>query len=303
MTNWDDLRAFIAVADETSFALAAKRLGVNKSTVSRRMSALEEALGVRLLDIHGRGHVLTADGQRLLEHARSIATQIEALERDLVGRDAQLSGAVTLATTEALAREVLPPHLKTFRDAFPEVSVAVLTGNEVVRLGEGRAAVALRHGEKPSEGDVVVRALCGVAGALYASREYIEREGRPSRVDLSSHKFVGVHENLAHLPAARFLEELVPSSCIAIRCTDLGSQVAAVEVGLGIAVLPCFAGDARPSLVRLFEPEASLSSELWLVWHGELRRTGRVRALVEHLATALAAERARFEGENAMPPS
>jgi hypothetical protein len=99
------------------------------------------------------------------------------------------------------------------------------------------------------------------------------------------------------------LEELVHADCVAMRCSDLGSQVAAVEVGLGIAPLPCFVADRRPSLIRLFPPEEQLRRPLWLLWHRELRQTARVRALVDHLAQALHEERPMFEGTAALANS
>jgi DNA-binding transcriptional LysR family regulator len=297
MRTWDDLRFFLGMASEPSLSLAAKKLSVNKSTVFRRVAALEEEMGIRLVEVRGRAYTLTAEGERMLEHARCIEERIRSMERDLVGRDAQLAGAVTLATTETLAREVLAPHIASFAKVYPKVCVSVLTGNQPLRLAEGQASIALRHGDKPTDGELVARGVCDVSGALYASQQYLERHGRPEhREQLAQHKIVGVHANLAHLPAAQLMDSLVPAECVVMRCSDLGSQVAAVEVGLGIAPLPCFMADRRPSLVRLFDPEPQLRGTLWLIWHRDLRQTARVRALVDHLAKALYDERPLFEG-------
>ncbi|HKY41126.1 MAG TPA: LysR family transcriptional regulator [Polyangiaceae bacterium] len=266
MRTWDDLRFFLSVASERSLAKAAKKLNVNKSTVSRRIAALEEEMAIRLLEMRGRGYALTSEGERLLEHARTVEERIASMERELVGRDSQLAGAVTLATTEPLAREVLAPYLLSFAKAYPRVCVNVLTGNQALRLAEGHASVALRHGDKPTDGEVVAKGVCEVSGAFYASQQYLVRQGRPKRrQDLVCHKMVGVHASLGHLPAAKLVDALVPADCISMRCSDLGSQVAAVEVGLGVAPLPCFIADRRPSLVRLFEPEEQLRGTLWLI--------------------------------------
>jgi DNA-binding transcriptional LysR family regulator len=298
LRSWDDLRFFLAVARAPSLTAAAKALRVNKSTASRRLAALEKEIGARLVEVRGHRTSLTGEGQRLLEHALGLERRIQEIERDLTARDARLEGKVTLATTDALAREVLVPLLASFIEALPGVRIDVVTGNRALDLQQGLADVALRHGPRPADGDLVARRICSLAGALYASRAYLRGRGRPERhADLAAHRIVGIHAELADLPAAKLVDALVPQESVALRYGDLGAQVAAVEAGLGIAALPCFVGDQRPLLVRLFPPEEALAQTLWLVWHRDLSRTSRVRALVDHLAQGLTRSRALFEGD------
>ena len=300
MLSWDDLRIFLAVARAPSLAAAAKALRVNKSTAFRRVAALEQEIGARLVEVRGRGYALTEEGQRLLEQTLALEGRIHEIARDVAGRDTKLAGKITLATTDALAREMLAPLLASFLDAFPEVRLNVLTDNRALDLSKGAADVALRHGQRPADGDLVAKRICSVAGALYASQAYLRARGRPERqTDLRAHRIVGMHADLADLPAARLIDGLVADESVALRHSDLGAQVAAVEAGLGIAALPCFVADRRAPLVRLFPPEDVLAQTLWLVWHRSLRRTSRVRALVDHLAQGLARSRALFEGGRA----
>lgn len=297
MRDWDSLRFFLAVARAGSLARAATSLGVNKSTAFRRLVALEEELGARLLEVRARRYVPTEAGLRLLERASALEESIQGVERELAGKDAEIAGGLTLATTEVLAREILAPHLAAFADAHPEVRLTVVTANRLHAMSRGEAHVALRHGPRPTEPELVVRRIAGVAATFYASKRYLDTHSRPRTVDeLAGHRLVAPTDTLAHLAPSKRLARLAPRAAVVHRYSDLGAQVAAVEAGLGVALLPCFAAERRPSLVRLLPPEAPSSGGLFLVWHADLRGNARVRAFVTHLQAALEGDRALFEG-------
>ncbi|MFZ5896045.1 MAG: LysR family transcriptional regulator [Myxococcota bacterium] len=298
MRNWDDLRLLLVTARHGTLSRAAAELGMNKSTASRRLGQLESELGVRLLELRGRKYLPTEAGRRLLDHASAVEQRLHEVERELVGGDAHLAGSITLATTDVLAREVLPAHLSSFAEAYPAVRLTLLAANRLHAMNDGEAHVALRHGARPSDPNLVAKKLCDVAAGFYAAHGYTERHGRPhTYAALADHRILGFHEELGALPAAKLIDELVPRHRVAQRHSDLGAHVAAVEAGLGIAPLPCFAAAPRQTLTALFPPEERLRSGLWLVWHRDLRESARVRALVTHLTRALVSQRALFEGQ------
>ncbi len=296
--NWDDLRIFLATTRAGTLARAGEALGINQSTVFRRIGALEERLGAQLFERRSRGYVLTATGERLSALVARMEDDVHAIERELVGSDQQLRGDVRVTTTDTLAIQLIGPYLAEFAKKCPGVRVSVNVDNRMFALGRGEADVAIRPGARPTEQDVVPRRICRVAGALYASADYVARNGTPRRrADLVRHRIIGVDESLAHVRYARHVDNLVGDASIAMRCSSLLTQCMAVEQGLGIAALPCFMLDRNPNVVRLFACEPELDNELWLVVHRDLRRAARIRAFVDSMTQQLEADRDLLQGK------
>ena len=294
--DWDDLRSFLAIARAGSLQGAARTLGVNHSTVFRRLNALEARLGVRLFDRFPRGYALSAAGEHMLASAERVEEEILALERRLLGGDVRLAGTLRVTTTDTLAHALLGPHLRAFQAAYPAIELELITGNAFFDLSRREADVALRPSRHP--GDAMVgRKLADIAVALYGARDYLAERGRPqSEAELAGHALITGDASLAHLPATRWLARHVAPGTTVLRCNSWLTQCAAARAGLGLVALPCFLGDRAPELVRVLPPEPSLAGELWLLTHPDLRRTARVRALMETLARGLRRERALLEG-------
>jgi len=297
--DWNDLRSFLAIAREGSLQGAARALGVNHSTVFRRLNALEARLGVRLFDRSPRGYGLTAAGEQMVRSAERVEDEILGLERRLLGGDVRLAGSLRVTTTDTLVHGVLGPHLRAFQAAYPGIELELITGNAFFDLSKREADVALRPSRHP--GDAMVgRRLAALAVALYAARDYLAARGRPASPDeLADHALITGDVSLAHLPATRWLARHVPTAGSVLRCNSWLSQLAAARAGLGLAALPCFLGDRAPELVRVLPPDPALAGELWLLTHPDLRRTARVRAFMETIARGIRRERALLEGEAA----
>src|SRR5262245_44529520 len=164
--EWDDLRFVLAVAAEGSLAGAARVLGVNHTTVLRRVNAFEERLGVRLFERLPAGYTLTTEGAELIEAARLMEDTVTSLERRLVGRDRKLAGTIRVTTTDTLAGSILPGILADFRRQHPGIALELATSNMVVSLSKRAADVAIRPAENPPEA-LVGRRVSSVAFALY----------------------------------------------------------------------------------------------------------------------------------------
>jgi DNA-binding transcriptional LysR family regulator len=294
--DWNDLRSFLAIARQGGLQGAARMLGVNHSTVFRRLNALEARLGVRLFDRSARGYALTAAGEHMLASAERVEDEIIGLERRLLGGDVRLSGTLRVTTTDTLVHGVLGPHLQAFQAAYPAIELELITGNAFFDLSKREADVALRPSRHP--GDAMVgRRLAEIAVALYGGRDYLAARGRPPSVAaLDGHAVIIGDASLGHLPATRWLAERTPAGATVLRCNSWLSQFAAARAGLGLAALPCFLGDTAPELLRVLPPEPALAGELWLLTHPDLRRTARVRAFMETLARGLRREQALLEG-------
>lgn len=297
LEDWSHLRDFLALVRNRTLANAGESLGVDASTVFRRINALEDALGSTLFERRGRGYVLTATGDSLVPYASRVEEQVLRLEREVAGHDQALSGTIRVTTTDTFALRLLGPHLRDFHQTYPGIRVDLLLDDRVFRLGRGEADVAIRPGSPPTEDDVIPRQVTRIASALYASKDYVKSAGRPRRKgELKKHRLIDLSERLAHVPYAQLITKLAPSSQIVFRSSNLMGQVMAVEQGLGIGLLPCFLVDRNPNIVRLFAPEPDMDSALWLVVHRDLRHMARVRAFVDFITECIADERDLLEG-------
>jgi DNA-binding transcriptional LysR family regulator len=169
----------------------------------------------------------------------------------------------------------------------------------VFDLGRGEADMAIRPMRPQSGGSIVSRKICDMAGALYASAEYLERHGRPRRrADLARHDLVVGTGGLGRSVFGQVLLEHGRPERVVARANTMLTLYRAAASGLGVTALPCFLGDADDSLVRLFPPEPALTGSLWLLYHGELRQTARVRAFSEFVFESIRAERDVLEGRS-----
>lgn len=294
---WDDLRTFLAIARAGSLAGAARSLGVNHSTVFRRLNALEAALGVRLFERLPGGYVPTAAGDDMRAAAERVEREVQALELRLAGGDVRLTGTLRVTTTDTLAEGLLGPHLRAFAEAYPGIRLELVTSNAFFSLSRREADVALRPSRQPDDA-MVGGKLADLAVAVYGSHDYLAAHGAPRTVDdLARHRLISGDASLAHLPAVRWLARHAPEEAVVLRCNSWLSQLTAVRAGLGLAALPCFLADPHRDVARVLAPAPALASELWLLTHPELRRTARVRAFMDTLGRSLRRERALLEGQ------
>jgi len=290
--EWDDLRFVLAVAEAGSLAGAARRLGVNHTTVLRRIGAFEKRLGVRLFERLPTGYVPTAGGEELIAAARAVDETVTRLERKLAGKDLRLSGVVRVTTTDTLMDAILPDVLRAFRDSYPGIQVEVAISNLMFNLTKREADVAIRPASKPPE-TLVGRRVAKIAFAIYASPRYLADNPRQ---DLPGHRWVVPDDSLAGTAAGKWMRSQFAGSEIALRADSLLALRQAAQAGLGLAPLPCYLGDAAPDLVRVDGPIAEMETSLWILTHADLRHTARIRAFTEFAASALAQRRPLFEG-------
>ena len=253
--NWDDLRYVLAVADHGSVASAARRLGVNHTTVLRRLHAFEEAKKIRLFERLSTGYVLTAEGEQLIAAARSIDDTVAALERRIAGRELKLEGVIRVTTTDTFMISVLPRHLASFRERHPRIAIELALTNSRLNLTKRDADVAIRPArELPAP--LIGERVCDVGFAVYGAESYLD--GRPADIFAAGHAWLGGDEMLANAPVVRWMSRQVPSARIAFRADSFVALHHAAAAGLGLATLPCCLGDQDPALRRLEGPKEDL---------------------------------------------
>ena len=285
--NWDDLRHFLAVARAGSTLGGARLLGVNQTTVARRVASLEAALGgAALCERRQAGYRLTEAGRRAVAHAERMEAEATALVQLLAAEARHAAGTVRATTNELLANLVLVPFVQAFRREHPAIGVELIVDDRRLDIVRGEADVALRAGWRPLEPGLVGRRLCDTGWAVYCSRDYAARHGgAPTTPEaLRGHQLVGGEGALAELPGPRWLEATAAGGEVACRSNSLTNLITAVKAGMGLATLPCFVGDVEPDLVRCLPPVEALRGNLWLVTREELRDAPHVRAFIDALA-------------------
>ncbi|SDB99841.1 DNA-binding transcriptional regulator, LysR family [Cupriavidus sp. YR651] len=284
--DWDDLKVFLAVSRGGSLAAAARALQVNHSTVLRRLNKLEDDLGTRLFARDLAGYAMTPAGELLAGQLDGVGELIEAAQRQLAGRDAELSGPLRVTTTDTLAYGLLMPVLANFRLRHPRIELQVVINNSFLSLTRREADVAIRPAAEPPE-HLVGRRAGRLQTAPYAARAYLERMDAPPEAHWPGHAWVVPDESLSHLAQARWAIANVPADRCAVRADSLVAMAQAVRYGMGAGMLLCMLGDADDSLVRLAEPDPALDTPVWLLTHPDLRHSGRVRALNDFVMEAL----------------
>jgi DNA-binding transcriptional LysR family regulator len=295
--EWDDLRYVLAVANAGSLAGAARRLGVNHTTVLRRIDAFEKRLGLRLFERLPTGYVLTAGGEELIAAARHIDETVTSLQRKLVGQDLRLSGTVRVTTTDTLMGSILPEILADFRTTHPGIQVEIAVSNLMFNLTKRDADVAIRPAKDPPE-TLIGRRIAKIAFAIYGSAGYLANH---EAKNLADHQWVGPDDSLAGTSVAQWMRSKLPESEIVLRADSLMALRQAAQAGLGLAALPCYLGDTTPDLVCVHRPIPEMETALWILTHEDLRHTARIRAFTEFAAHAIGRWRALFEGAQACP--
>ena len=297
--DWDDLRYVLAISRTAGLSPAARALGVNPSSVYRRLEALERQLEVRLFERLRSGYRLTESGEALAEAAARMEAEALAVERRVLGTDVRLQGHIRVSTSEAFAIHVLPPYLGAFRQTYPGVSLDLAVSNQLVDLSRRDADVVIRATASAPE-QLVGRSVARIGIAAYASPAYLDGMGR--RRALAEYDWIGFTGALSHIRQARWLEQNIPDKQQTIRVDSFGTVINTVASGAGCGMLPCFAGDDDARFERLPGTYEATDVQLWVLTHPDLRRSARVRACLQFFGARLSADAPRLLGRADTPP-
>ena len=272
--DWDALRYFLRAAQAKSLSGAARTLGVEHTTVGRRLSGLESAIGAALVERKPSGLELTRLGRRALR----LASEMDRLARAIGELGVAQRESVRLVVPSGFTA-LLTPHLEALGRIRSGVSLEVVSSARRVDLRKGEADLAIRVGPIDDEA-LIARKLADVGSALYASRGYLARHKRAIDTnDLSGHSVIGFQRSLAAMPAAEWLSARSEHASIVLRSREAVDMVAAARSGAGLAVLPCFLADAEPALVRLTAVPIA-PRRVSLVYRREARLSPAIRAVI-----------------------
>ena len=279
--NWDHLKVFAAVAEHGSLSAAARVLKISPPTASRHIQALEYDLGSKLFDKTREGYMLTAAGADILTYAREMEQAAEGLERRKAAFAHAELGTVRIAAGNWMSLFLIQ-HTNEIRKDLPGLELEIFNTYAFANLARRDADLALRN-RRPDQGRLAVRHLIPPCYAVYGHRDYVSAHPEAKTEDsYRACSWVGFDEANAHLPTARWLTERMDASP-ALRCTQAINILDGIRASAGLGILPCFAGDTDPDLMRLSPIIHHDKNDLWLVIHEDLRRAPAVRAVADRI--------------------
>jgi DNA-binding transcriptional LysR family regulator len=287
--DWNQVRAFLATAEEGSFSGAARALKTTQPTIGRQITGLEEALDVTLFQRSVRGPVLTDAGQDLLEHVRLMGETATLISTIAAGQSQEVTGEVAVSATDLVSAAILPGLLGGLRETAPGIHLRIIASNDISNLLRREADIAIRH-IRPTEADLIAKHIGDFRANLYAASTYLDKAGRPRTPRaVADHTFVGspnsdqlvssLHDK--GIPVRK--ENFVMSSESGVVHWEL------VKSGYGITYMPELLGDAERGVEKVLPDLPSLEFPVWLVTHRELKTSRRIRVVFDLLARELAA--------------
>ncbi len=301
--SWDEFKLVKAIADSRGLTGAAEIVGVNHSTVFRRLGELERRLGTPLFERHRTGYAPTPAGEEMAALAERMEEDVASFARKLAGQELVPSGELRVTTNDTLLASLLMPVLARFRLAHPNIRLDMLLSNQSLNLSKRDADIAVRATDDPPD-TLVGRRIGSIVWSIYGRRaDFPEAAaGRmPSAEDMASRNWVSLGDQFAHLKAHRHVREAAEPERIAMKINTVLGLGEAVAEGIGIGPLPAFIADRNPNLVRLTPPNPAFSTGLWLLTHQDLKNSPRVRAFMDVAGAELAKARPLLEGTGGRP--
>ena len=293
MQDWDDLRFVLAVARQRSFAGAAKLLGVNESTVARRIAKAEAGLQTTLFErSDGRLHPTEA-GAELVRRAEKIELEVQAGEEAIAGTDVAVAGTVRITSVPLIVNRVLAPNLPSLLDQHPNLQVELIAEPADLSVMGREADIALRLARPQKEMRALARRIGDVRFGVFGSRQATPKDA----------PWITYTEGMRFLPQSRWIAEQAAkrgAALSAVRVSDAETLLQAIKAGLGKSFLPLFLAETEPELVRIDNGASAWSRELWMMVHPELKDLARIRTTADWLAGVM---RERLRAADASDPA
>jgi len=275
--DWNDLRVLLAVGRTGKLSAAAIKLRADHATVSRRISALEDALQVKLLERHSTGVTLTEQGQKLMQAAEAMESLALAGMADLQQSELKISGAVRIGAPEGFGSYFLAPRLGALCDRHPELEIELVAMGAVFSLSKREADIAVGL-TRPEQGRLFSRKLTDYRLGLYAAKSYFDSRPEIAKIaDLKNHRIIGYIEDLIFSSelSNMFAQADVPAP--RLRSSNLIAQMKAAVSGAGLCMLPAFIAQNHAQLRPVLSNEIAARRTFWLTVHADLRELARVR--------------------------
>lgn len=285
--DWDLLRSFLAVARAGKLTEAARRLKVDHSTLSRRISTLEGSLDAKLFERSLSGYALTLQGERLLSRAEAVESSMAHIQSDIAREDSEVSGAVRIGSPDGFGTAFLAPRIGQLTAIHPDLDIELVATPRSFSLSKREADIAIGL-SRPAYGRLHARKLTDYELGIYAARDRRDlwRDlGKPD--DLAEQPFISYIEDLIFAPELDYVPLISKAITPRIRSSNLVAQMQATAAGAGICVLPCFLADSDERLIRVLPREVRLTRTFWMIVHSDMRDLARIRTAAEFIAESV----------------
>lgn len=293
MADWDHMRIVLAIQRTGSMQAAAEKLAIDRTTVLRRLDVIEHLMKTRLFERRSDGCILTTAGKEVVSAAESMEETMHALGRKLGGAEAGAEGEVAVTVPEFFATTILIPALPRLRQAYPKISVDVLSGHKFLNLARGEADIALRN-RRPEQNTLVSRKVGSVGIAFFATHHYLAARGIP-RGDYSGHDVILFGKELSAMPGFERMEELAGRANIVMRANEILPLLSAAKAGMGLAAMPCIAAYKHDDLIAVW-PGLVGQPEIFLLTHRDLRNQARIRVVYDFIVKLCTENAAALSG-------
>jgi DNA-binding transcriptional LysR family regulator len=294
MENWDDIRIFLAVARQGGLASAAQNLGINHTTVARRLTGLETALHTRLVTRTPTGVTLTPAGQNFFQHAERIEIEALAAEQQVYSANGTVSGKVRLATREGVGAWLICPKVALLKRRHPELRLELVSEARTISLLKRDAEITISL-QYPSQSRVIVQKLTDYRLGLFASPEYLREYGPISSIeDLNHRDVVWYVDDFVDIAEQRYMQRIVANSHAGFRATNILAQYVAVASGTGVGIIPVYQAGQDPNLVRVLPDKVEEMRTYWLSVHPDAQDLPNVRAVIDFILDIVREKKAFF---------
>ncbi len=285
--DWNQVRAFLATAEEGSFSAAARALKTTQPTIGRQISALEEALGVTLVERSVRGLNVTQSGRDLLDHVRAMGEAAALISMTADGQSQAVIGKVTITATDLMSAAILPAVLAPLRQSAPGISVRIVCSSDLQNLMQREADIAIRH-VRPDQPELIARFVGDFGANLFGATDYFDKVGRPRSLrEIADLSFVGnadperLMAPLQNMGIPVQEENFMMSTESGVVAWEL------TKSGFGISMQPEILAEAEPGIERVYPGIPSPQFPVWLVTHRELQTSRRIRIVFDQLVHGL----------------
>jgi len=295
--DWDDLRFILSVYDNGSALAAAQKLGVNASTVQRRIGGFEKQHNVRLFERLSSGYSPTPECEDLVSASRDIDESVARIGREILGRDLRLEGRLAVTSTDTFINDVVARHIDDFHKLHPNIIIELTLTNSRLSLSRQDADIAIRPSLNPQD-TLVGQRVADLGFGIYTTPQIASSLPRePALEDLARKMWIAPGDALSASPSAKWMEKSIPQDSCWLYVDTFPSMAVCASQAMGLTILPCIIADEMPELKRLQCPWFQLSIPIWVLTHPEIRKAARVRVFMEHITKALRNERAMLKGD------
>ena len=291
MFNWNDLESFIILSRSGKLNLAAKKLKIEPTTISRRILRLEEKLDVKLFYRSNNQYILTDDGTRLIIFAEKIESEILSINEEFTNKNVNLTGVVRISLPEGLGIEIFTKYLKEFYKEHRDLEIELLADTKARSLSNKEVDISITL-SRPKKGKLVSWKLSDYVIQLYGSKEYFTKNKMIDNLEnLTGHKFISYVDDLVDYPELNYLHDSFNNIKILFRSNNLQAQLNAVKEGIGIAFLHNFIAKKEKNLIPILPKKIKITREYWIVIHEDLINIKRIRVVVDFISRVMKLEK------------